>query len=212
MGYISNGKTSTVTVFDLKTLKVVSNFPSAGEKPDAILYDRFSKNLFVCNGGSNSVALFDASSFLLKNVVTLPGAPEFAVSGLNGFVYINIEDKGSLVKIDAVNQKLVAEWGLEPGTTPTGLAIDVANGLLFSGCRGNKAIEVVDVKSGKVVQTLPIGAGVDGVMFDPFTATVFSSNGEGNVSIYREKGNREFKLLQTLVTKKGSKTLGIVIK
>ncbi len=208
-GFITDGQNATVTVFDLKTLRIITTIPSGSEDPDAILYDRFSKTVFVMCGDGHAVVLIDPNDYKVIKVISLPGGPEFAVSDLKGSVYINIEDLGAVVKIDATKRELVNQWSLDPGQTPTGLAIDRNNGLLFSGCRGNKSIEVIDVKSGKVVSTLPIGSKVDAVRFDPYNKNIYSSNGEGNVSVYHEKGNNAFELLQTIQTKPGCKTMSL---
>lgn len=208
-GFISNGKTSTITVFDLKTLKVLATVPAGGDKPDAIMYDMFSNAVIISNNGGNSISIFDPESLQVKKVIGLPGAPETAVSDQHGSIYVNIEDKGLVVKIDAVKQTVISKWDLNPGKVPTGLAIDIANGLLFSGCRENKSIEVVDVKTGKIVSTLPIEGRVDAVFFDPHSQYIFSSNGEGTVSVYQEMPENKFDLIQTIATKPGCKTMTV---
>src|ERR1035438_8335490 len=46
-GYTSNGRTDTVTAFELDTLHVIQESPVAGKKPDAILYEPRLQHVFT---------------------------------------------------------------------------------------------------------------------------------------------------------------------
>jgi DNA-binding beta-propeller fold protein YncE len=205
-GFISNGKANSVTVFDLKNFQVTDTVAINGINPDAIMYDAYSKQVFVFNGKSKDVTVFDAATLKITGSVKLPGKPEFAVTDLNGNVYVNIEDKSELVQMDAVKMNVVNTWPIAPGDEPSGLAIDRKNNLLFSVC-SNKQLIVFDIKKGMVTDSVSIGGRVDAVVFDPGTKTLYTSNGEGNVTIIKQKNARRYSEIQTLVTQKGCKTM-----
>ncbi|RFC43486.1 MAG: DNA-binding beta-propeller fold protein YncE, partial [Verrucomicrobia bacterium] len=59
-GFITNGKTSTLTVFDLKTQRILDTWPTVGKKPDAVLYDAATQRVCSFNGGSDNATVFDA--------------------------------------------------------------------------------------------------------------------------------------------------------
>ena len=61
-GFVSNGQSSTITIFDLKTLNTISEVPAAGKKPDAIIYDPATLRVFAFNGGSDSATAIQAAS------------------------------------------------------------------------------------------------------------------------------------------------------
>ena len=206
-GFISNGTSSTVSVFDIKTLKVVQTIP-VGKKPDAILYDAFSHRVFVYNGTSNDVSVIDAQKGVVIETIPLEGKPEFSVTDRKGHVFVNLEDKGEIVGIDAKTLKIFARWPLKGADEPTGLAIDIEHHRLFSVCK-NKLMFVLDSETGALVAKLPIGAKVDGCTFDPGTGMVFTSNGEGSITVIREESPSKFTVVETVATQPGAKTITI---
>jgi DNA-binding beta-propeller fold protein YncE len=209
-GFTSNGKASTVTIFDLKTLKNLGEVKT-GRNPDAILYDPASKRVFAFNGGGKSATVIDAADGTVAGTIELGGQPEFAVSDGMGNVFVNLEDKNTLVKIDAQKMKVLEQWPLAPGETPTGLAIDPKTQRLFVGCR-NKLFVVVNAENGKVVAKGPIGARTDAAAFDPETKMIFFSNGDGTVTVIHPDGEDKYSEVQTIKTKVGSKTMALDLK
>jgi YVTN family beta-propeller protein len=206
-GFVSNGTSGSVSVVDLRTLKVVGNIP-VGKKPDAIMYDPFSHRVFVYNGQSASVSVIDAKKGTVVSTVELGGKPEFSVTDRKGHVFINLEDKGEVVGLDATTLKIFARWPLKNAEEPTGLAIDIEHHRLFSVCK-NKLMFVLDSDKGTLIATLPIGAKVDGCAFDPGLGLVFSSNGEGTVTVVREESPSKFSVLETVITQPGAKTITV---
>ena len=205
--FISNGRTATVSIVDLKTLKLIDTV-SVGKNPDAILYDPFSHRVFVFNGRSNDATILDAKKGTVLATLPLDGKPEFSVTDGKGHVFVNIEDKSEIVSIDAKNMKVLSRWPIKPGEEPSGLAIDVKHNRLFSVC-GNKLMVVVDATNGKVITTLPIGDRVDGCAFDPGTGLAFSSNGEGTMTVVREESPSKFSVLETVTTRIGGRTITV---
>jgi DNA-binding beta-propeller fold protein YncE len=94
---------------------------------------------------------------------------------------------------------------------PTGLAIDRERGRLFLGCKGpNPVIAVVDASSGRVVATLPIGRGNDGVVYDPGQRRVFASNGlDGNIVVYEQMGPNAYRLAAAFTTRPIARTMAL---
>lgn len=206
-GFITAGKSDSVVIFDLKTLKRLAEV-KVGKKPDAILYDPATKHVFAMNGDDSTASVINAAAGKLVGTVALGGAPEFAVSDGKGNVYINLEDKAETVHIDANSMKVLHRWPLAPGKTATALAFDAATRRLFAGCRGGQLMVVLDADTGKIVATAPIGERVDAGAFDAANQLVFLSNGGGNISVYHEDGNDKYTLVQTIATNPGSKTMG----
>jgi DNA-binding beta-propeller fold protein YncE len=204
-GFVSNGRTSTVTIFDLKSLAVIKEV-HAGTNPDAILYDPYSKRLFTFNGRSKDASVFDPVTGDSVATIPLGGKPEFAVTDLNGRIYVNNEDLSEVMAIDSRTLQVVAHWPLAPGESPSGLAIDKKNHRLFSVC-GNKLMVVLDSQTGKVITTLPIGGGVDGCAFDPETGMAFASSGEGSVTVVREESADTFSVIDSVATQRGARTI-----
>ena len=207
-GFVSNGKDSSVTVFDVQTLKVLANVAVTGKNPDAILYDSFSHNVLAFNGQSTNATVIDGKQNKVIATIVLDGKPEFAAADGKGTVFVNIEDKNVVEVINATSMKVEHKWPVEPGAEPSGLALDRENHRLFIVCH-NKLMVIMDSQSGKVVSSLPIGERVDGVAFDPATRRAFSSNGEGTMTVVEEAGKDSFKVVETVPTQKGARTIAV---
>ena len=148
-GFTSNGRAGTITIFDLKTLAVIGS-AKAGTNPDAIVYDPYTKRVFAMNGRSSNATVIDGASGAVAGTIAVTGKPEFAVADGAGHLYVNIEDKGEILQLDAQKMTVTAKWPLAPCEEPTGLAMDIAHRRLFAGC-GNKMMAVMDADSGKVI-------------------------------------------------------------
>lgn len=207
-GFITDGKTNAVHVFDLKTLKIVKTIPVGGKKTDAMMYDAFSNQIFAFNNGSDNVSIIDVDSLKEKKLLELGGAPEFGVTDGKGLIYNNLEDKNRTVIIDAKTLQVVDSISLAPNGTPTALAFDVKGKRIFSGCREGSALAVIDTKKRKVITTLPICKGVDAVVYDAQTKLIFCS-GDGTTTIIQQKSADEYAVVQTLTTAARAKTMSI---
>ena len=210
-GFISNGRDTSVTIIDLKTLKFIAKVKVTGNNPDAILYDPLSHKVFTFNGRSSNSTVIDAKTNKVIGTIKLIGKPEFPVNGLAGKIYVNIEDKNSISVINVNTLKVEQTWSIAPGESPSGLAIDIKNKRLFSVC-DNKLMVVVDYITGKVIKTLKIGEGVDGVSFDSGLSRAYSSNGEGTMTVVQEKDANTFTVLENVPTQKGARTITVNTK
>lgn len=205
-GFTSNGKDSSVTVFDLKTLKVIATIKVTGANPDCILFDAFSQKVFTFNGRSSNATVIDAKDDKVVATIPLDGKPEFSVTDGKGLVYVNIEDKSLINVINTTTLKVEQHWPIAPGEEPSGLALDNKNHRLFSVC-GNKLMVVTDAETGKIITTLPIGDRCDGVTFDPKYLRAYSSNGDGTITVVQEVDANSFKVLETIQTQLGARTI-----
>ena len=207
-GFITAGKSDSVIIFDLKTLKTLGEV-KVGKKPDAIMYDPATKHVFAMNGDSDSATVINAADGTVVGTIDLGGGPEFAVADGKGNVYINLEDKAETVHIDSNTLKVLHHWPLAPGKTATALAFDPQNRRLFAGCRGGQLMVVLDADTGKVITTAPIGERVDAAAFDPATKLVFQSTGGGTIAVFHQDSADKYALVENVVTNPGSKTMGL---
>jgi YVTN family beta-propeller protein len=209
-GFTSNGRDNSVSVFDLKTLKVLATVP-VGKNPDAIIYDPSSKRVFTFNGASHDTTAIDAKTNTVAGTIALGGKPEFAVADEKGHVYVNIEDKSEIVQFDPIKLTVENHWSIAPGEEASGLAIDRKHRRLFAVC-SNKLMAVVNADDGKVITTVPIGAGPDAAAFDPETGFAFSSNGEGTLTVVHEDAPDKFTVVDTVPTQPRARTMALDTK
>jgi YVTN family beta-propeller protein len=206
-GYTSNGRGNNISVFDLNTLKVLIQV-NAGTNPDAICYDDFGKKIYAFNGRSKDATVIDAATDEVVATIPLGGKPETGVSDGKGKVFVNIEDTGEEVEIDASTYKILNRWKLEGGEEPSGLAMDRETNRLFIGCGGNQTMIVLDATNGAIMGKFPIGR-CDGTAFDPGLKLAYSSNGEGTVTVVREINANKFELVENITTEPGARTISV---
>jgi DNA-binding beta-propeller fold protein YncE len=207
-GFISDGGANQIVMFDLKTLARTGEIP-AGTNPDGIIYDPATKRVFAFNGRSASATAVDAEKGTAAGTVTLEGKPEFAAADGKGHVYVNIEDKSEVMEIDSKALSVLHKWPLAPCEEPSGMAMDTKTRRIFSGC-DNKMMSVMDADNGKVVTTVPIGAGVDATWFDPQLKYVLNSCGQdGVLSVIHEDSPDKYTVVENVKTEKSARTMAI---
>lgn len=208
-GFTSNGRDSSVTVFDYKTLATLGVIKVTGRNPDAILYEPVTKRVFTFNGGSADATVIDAASGSVLGTIPLGGKPEAANHDWKGNVFVNIEDKSEVVALDARSMKETNRWKVEGCEDPSGQGIDRKNSLLFLAC-SNKVMAVVSYANGSLVTTVPIGAGTDGAYFDPGTMLAFSTNGgDSSLTVVHEDSPTKFRVVANVPTQRGARTIAV---
>lgn len=205
-GFISNGQSNSVTIFDLKTL-AKSGEPATGMNPDSICYEPKTQRVFTFNGRSNDSTAINAKTGEVITTFPVGGKPEFCVADGAGKLFVNLEDKSSIVEIDAAKPAVLRTASLAPCEEPSGLALDGKDGVLFSVC-DNKTMAVTDIKSLKVVATPAIGANPDAAGYDAGAGLAYSSNGEGTLTLVKSQGGK-WAAVDTVQTERGARTMTV---
>jgi DNA-binding beta-propeller fold protein YncE len=201
------GSSKPVVMFDAKTLATIKTIDVQGG-PDGILADPFNGRVYVFSHGAPNVTVIDIKDGSIVGTIDLGGAPEQGVLDGKGHLYIDLEDKGSIAVVDTKTLKLTTTYDLlGKGGTCAGLAMDVKNNVLFAACRNPQTMVILNAGDGKILDTLPIGSGTDGAVFNPKTMEAFSSEGGGTLTIVKENSPTSFVVEQTLQTQPRAKTL-----
>lgn len=206
-GFLSDGQKNEIVVFDLMSLQVKRRIHTAAN-PNSMAYDASTGRLFVGHKPSKSMTVIDAATGQIADTIALGGIPEFPVADHSSNLYVNMEDKSEIVRIDTRALKITARYPVLPCKAPSGLAIDEGKRRLFAAC-GNKLMAVVNADTGAIVATLPIGEGPDAAAFDPGTNLAFSSNGGGDLTIIQDQGSDHYKVAQNLSTENGARTMAL---
>ena len=206
-GFVTTAGDTSVAIFDLKTLTRVGSVRT-GIRPDVIVYDSTSGRVFVMNAGSNSVTVIDATTSAVIGTVPLRGRPEFGAVDGAGRLFVNLEDSSAVQVVDTRTLAPIACWSLDPGTEPTGIALDPVNYRIFSNC-ADSIMVIMDATNGKVLKTLPTGRGTDGAAYDPSTRLAFSPNGAGTLTVVHEESPGEFVVRENVATQIGARTIAL---
>ncbi len=201
-----------VTMWDARTLARIKTIDVQGN-PDGIMLDPFNARVWVFSHAMPHATVIDAASGDVVGTLDLGGAPEQAATDGNGHVYVDIEDKANVAVVDARTLQVTAHYAFgEQAQVPAGLALDAEHHVLFAACRNPATIVVLNADTGAVLATLPIGAGVDGAAFNPATGEAFSSQGDGTLTVIREKSPTSFEVEQTVTTQASAKTMTLDTK
>jgi YVTN family beta-propeller protein len=205
-GFITAGKIDSVIVFDVNNYQITNRIPT-GKDPDAILFDRFSQRVFTFNANGNSITVIDPKTNKIEATVPLRGSPASALTDVSGNIYVSLVKIGIIAMIDPVTLETRNMLPVGVDKQPVVIALDKANDLLFCGCRGTNQMIVIDRFSGSVVTTIPIGMHCEGICYMPAINEILTSNGEGTVTVIRQDTPDKYSKIQTLVTKRGARTL-----
>lgn len=206
------GSSKPVVMWDAKTLKTIKTVDVEGG-PDGIMADPFNGRVYVFSHSAPNATVIEAKDGTVVGTIDLGGAPEQAVSDGKGHVYVDLEDKDKIAVVDAKTLKVTGNYDLAGrGGTCAGLAMDVKNNILFATCRKPQAMVILNAADGKIIDTLPIGGGTDGAVFNPVTMEAFSSQGDGTLTIVKENSPTSFAVEQTLTTMPRAKTLTLDTK
>jgi YVTN family beta-propeller protein len=204
-GYTDDGHAGTAASFDLDKLNLIKTI-KADADADAIVFDPTSGHIFVVDGDPGKLTVIDPKSDSAVATINVGGKLETAVAGGNGKLYVNGEEKQEIVRVDTATNEVDAHWPIPNCTSPHGLAIDPEAHRLFSTCENNVLV-VIDADEGTIVAALPIGARSDGAAFDPKRKLIFSSNGDGTLSVIAEKDADSFATVASVATKRGARTM-----
>jgi len=201
-----------VTMFDAKTFAILKKLDVQGN-PDGYLNDSYNHHLYVLSHAAPNITVLDDKDGSILGTIDIGGAPEQAAADGSGKIYVDIEDKAAIAVIDANTMKMVGKYDLSSkGGGCAGLALDAKNNILFAACRDNKNMIILSATDGHIITDLPIGNGCDGAAFNPSTMEVFSSQGDGTLTVIKEDSPTSFSVEQTVATPARAKTLTLDTK
>jgi YVTN family beta-propeller protein len=203
---VTNGGAATAVFVDAKTGAVVATVPT-GKGPDAAAFDAHTGLALVMDHAGGQITLIDPKTHTVAGTIEVGGTLEAAVTDGTGKAFVNVENKNEIVQVDLVQKTALAHYPLTGCDGPTGLAYDAADKLLIAACDG--ATDVVDARTGKVVQTLATGKGADGVVFDPRQKLAFVPSGrEGTLAIVAFSSGKGA-IVDTVPTQVGARTIAL---
>jgi DNA-binding beta-propeller fold protein YncE len=197
---------SPVVMWDAKTLETLKTIEVQG-RPDGILFEPETERIYVFSHSQPNATVIEGKDGSVVGTIDLGGAPEQAASDGQGHLYVDIEDKDNVAVVDVKTLKVTAHYELGgKGGGPAGLGLDAKNHILFAMCHDPQTCVVLSADDGKILASLPIGRGTDGGGFNPNTMEAFSSQGDGTLTIIKERSPASFEVEQTVQTKPRAKT------
>ena len=152
------------------------------------------------------MTVIDTNTDSVVTTIHLSGQPEFAAVDGAGKLFVNIEDKREIQRVDTKTAKVDATWPIAACDSPHGLAIDKESHRLFTSCVNSKLL-VVNATNGAIVSALPIGKRTDAAAYDGHMKRVLSSNGDGTLSVIQQESADQYKSLGDVPTQLGARTM-----
>lgn len=208
---------SPVSMFDTKTLALIKKIDVGAARPDGILFDDFNDRVYVFSHPTKNAIVIDSKDGTVVGTIDLGGVPEQAVADGKGTLWAVMQDaQGSVTVVDAKTLKATGHYPFGDIGGCNGLALDEKNHVLFAACAisGNPPVQppkptmvILSAVDGKILTTLPLAGGSDGAVFNPSTMEVFSTHGNGTLTIVKEKSPTSFEVEQDLQTMSGARTV-----
>jgi YVTN family beta-propeller protein len=206
-GYITDGASNAVRVFERATLRIVASL-ATGMNPDGAVFDAVSQSVFVFNDRSRSATVIDASSNTVASTIQLPGKPAGAAADEHGSLFVALQDRGRIARLDTRARALAASWPVEGCVGPNGVAIDKERERIYTVCENNE-LAMLDSSKGNLLTALKLSEGAREVVFDPQRNLIFAVNAAGTLTVAREASPRQLAILQTVKTQAGARTLAL---
>jgi DNA-binding beta-propeller fold protein YncE len=201
-----------VTMFDAKTFAILKKIDVQGN-PDGYLNDAYNHRFYILSHSQPNITVLDDKDGSILGTIDIGGAPEQAATDGHGKIYVDIEDKAAIAVIDADTMKMVNRYDVSSkGGGCAGLALDAKNGVLFAACREKSNMIILSAADGHILTDLPIGVGCDGAAFNPETGEVFTSQGDGTLTVVKENSPTSFSVEQTVATPQRAKTITLDAK
>ncbi len=211
-----------VSMFDTKTKTLIKTIDVGAAQPDGIYFDPFNQRVYVFSHPTKDATVIDAKDGTVLGKIDLGGVPEEAVGDGKGKLYAVMQDAaGSVTAIDAKTMKVTGHFPLGDKGRCNGLALDPKRHVLFAACgaSGNPPAQpaqpmmvILSAKDGKILTTLPLAGSSDGAEFNPATKEAFSTQGNGTLTIIKEKSATTFAVEQNLPTMNGARTITLDTK
>lgn len=216
--YVTDGGAGALRIYDGKTYQLLKTVKLLVDS-DSIAYDPASKDLYIVNGGGDAHQTYSTIS-----IVNTTSGEKIAGMKIDGDtleamalersspkMYVNNRAKNQVDVIDRNTRKILAVWPVTLGKVNVAMAFDEAHHRLFVGCRSG-AIVVFDTRTGKELQALPIGRGVDDLVFDAASKRIYAScgAGAGSVDVYEERTPDRYEHLGSVPSGPGGKTSRLI--
>ena len=204
--FVTDGTDGDLKIFNGTTYELLQSVKLLADA-DATGYDPLTHYLYIADGGLDAKLNYTFLEIVNTDTGEKVGQIKIDSNRLEAMVveksgsrlFLNMTEKNSIGVIDRKKQAVATVWPLSGCKVNASVAIDEKNHRLFAACRDGN-LNVLDSDTGKVLQNLPIGTGVDDMVFDPATQRVYVAAGEGFVNIYNEVDPDHYKEIGKIPT------------
>lgn len=186
--YVSAAGAHEVAIIDDRTLKVVARV-SGIRFPDGIAYAPNADRVFVSDESGGSDVVIDPNTMRKRSTIDLGGeAGNTHYDSVSGCILVAVQTRNQLVAIDPVGERIVQRYDLPGSDGPHGFTLDEPRRLAFVASEGNGKLQVIDLRTMKVVQNINGPDDPDVLAWDPGLRRLYVGAESGVLEAYWLEG------------------------
>ena len=182
--YVSAAGNHEVAIIDDRTLKVTS-WVGGIRFPDGIAYASDADKVFVSDESGGADVVIDPKTGTKRSTIDLGGeAGNTHYDSVSRCVLVAVQSRNQLVAIDPVSERIVQRYDLPGSDGPHGFTLDEPGRLAFISSESNNVLQVVDLRTMRILQTVKVGDDPDVLAWDPLLQRLYVAAESGVLSAY----------------------------
>ena len=158
--------------------------------PDGIAYVPAMDKLFVSDESGRADVVIDTRTNTKRATIDLGGeAGNTHYDSVSRCILVAVQTRNQLVAIDPASERIVARYDLPGSDHPHGFAIDEPGRLAFVTGEGNGRLQVVDLRTMRVLSTHRVGDDPDVLAWDAGWRRLYVASESGVVSAFLVDGS-----------------------
>ena len=182
--YVSAAGAHQVAIIDDRTLKVTSRVGDI-RFPDCIAYAPEADKVFVSDESGAADVVIDAKTSAKRSTIALGGeAGNTHYDSVSHCILVAVQTRNQMVAIDPVTEKIAERYDLAGSAHPHGFTLDEDSRLLFMSSEDNAMLQVIDLRTMKVLAQHKVGDGPDVLAWDPEWRRLYVASEGGVLSAF----------------------------
>jgi DNA-binding beta-propeller fold protein YncE len=182
--YVSAAGAHEVAIIDDRTLKIVARVGGV-RFPDGIAYASEADKVFVSDESGGADVVIDPNTGKKRSTIDLGGeAGNTHYDSVSRCILVAVQTKNQLAAIDPVSERIVQRYDLPGSDNPHGFTLDEPDRLAFVTSEGNGLLQVVDLRTMKILQTLKVPDDPDVLAWDPSLRRLYVASESGALSAF----------------------------
>jgi DNA-binding beta-propeller fold protein YncE len=182
--YISAAGAHAVVVVDDRNFRTIARIDGI-RFPDGIAYATDVDKVFVSDETGAMNVVIDAKTLRKRSTIDLGGeAGNTHYDSVSRCILVAVQSRNQLVAIDPATEKIVQRYDLPRSDSPHGFTLDEPDRLAFVSSEGNALLQVVDLRTMKVVQSLSVPDDPDVLAWDPAWRRLYVAAESGAVASF----------------------------
>jgi YVTN family beta-propeller protein len=202
--FVANRKDGSVRAFDARSWAVLKSIPF-GEDADNLRVDQRTGHVWV-GYGSGALAEFDVDGTKIAEI-KLDAHPEsFQIEKTGSRIFVNLPKSRKIGVVDRKSRSTLSSWSTGGALSNYPMAVDERNRRLFVVTRSPAKFLILNMDSGKEIESLPATGDCDDVFYDERRHRIYAIGGEGGISVFDQRDADHYVELARIKTVPGART------